>query len=68
MEIIFQYIDTGSPVLNIPSKSRGLADENKIFDGMEMIQNIRIVFLVCNFKYCHFFHGIIRKKQFYFKV
>jgi hypothetical protein len=23
------YIDTGTPVLNIPSKSRGLADENK---------------------------------------
>ena len=25
------YIDTGSPVPNIPSKSRGLADENKKF-------------------------------------
>ena len=25
------YIDTGSPVSNIPSKSRGLADENKSF-------------------------------------
>jgi hypothetical protein len=34
------YIDTGSPVPNIPSKSRGLADENKkVFDGMEMIRN-----------------------------
>ena len=32
------YIDTGSPVPNIPSKSRGLTDENKkVFDGMEMI-------------------------------
>ena len=37
------YIDTGSPVPNIPSKSRGLADENKkVFDGMEMIRNNRI--------------------------
>jgi len=25
------YIDTGSPVPNIPSKSRGLADKNKKF-------------------------------------
>ena len=25
------YIDVGSPVPNIPSKSRGLADENKKF-------------------------------------
>jgi hypothetical protein len=25
------YIDTGSPVPNIPSKSRGLAHENKTF-------------------------------------
>ena len=25
------YIDTGSPMPNIPSKSRGLADENKKF-------------------------------------
>jgi len=25
------YIDTGSPVPNIPLKSRGLADENKKF-------------------------------------
>ena len=25
------YIDTGSPVPSIPSKSRGLADENKKF-------------------------------------
>jgi len=39
------YIDTGSPVPNIPSKSRGLADENKkkTFHGMEMIRNKRIV-------------------------
>jgi hypothetical protein len=37
------YIDIGSPVSNIPSKSRGLADENKkFFDGMEMIRNNRI--------------------------
>ena len=36
------YIDTGSPVPNIPSKSRGLADENKSFDGIEMIRNKRI--------------------------
>ena len=35
------YIDIGSPVPNIPSKSRGL-DENKVFDGMEMIRNNRI--------------------------
>ena len=39
------YIDTGSPVPNIPSKSRGLADENKkTFDGMEMIWKERIGF------------------------
>jgi len=25
------YIDTGSPVPNVPSKSHGLADENKKF-------------------------------------
>jgi hypothetical protein len=25
------YIDTGSPVPNIPSKSHGLADENEFF-------------------------------------
>ena len=37
------YIDTGRPVPNIPSKSCGLADENnKPFDGMEMIRNKRI--------------------------
>jgi hypothetical protein len=37
------YIDTGSPVLYIPSKSRDLADENKKkIDGMEMIRNNRI--------------------------
>jgi len=37
------YIDTGSPVPNIPSKSRDLADENnKTFDKMEMIRNNRI--------------------------
>ena len=34
------YIDTGSPVPNIPSKSCDLADENKkTFDGMEMTRN-----------------------------
>ena len=34
------YIDTESPVSNIPSKSRCLADENKkTFDEMEMIRN-----------------------------
>ena len=39
------YIDTGSPVPNIPSKSRGLADENKkTFDEMEMIRDKRIGF------------------------
>jgi hypothetical protein len=37
------YIDTGSPVPNIPSKSRGLADENKKFltgsvDSEELIK------------------------------
>jgi hypothetical protein len=36
------YIDTGSPVPNIPSKSRGLTDEKTVFDGMEMIRNNRI--------------------------
>ena len=37
------YIDTGSPVPNIPSKLRCLADKNKnTFDGMEMIQNKHI--------------------------
>jgi hypothetical protein len=37
------YIDTGSPVPSIPSKSCGLADENnKPFDGMKMIRNKRI--------------------------
>ena len=40
------YIYTGSPVPNIPSKSRGLAGQMKIkiFDGMEMIRNNCIVF------------------------
>jgi hypothetical protein len=28
------YIDTGSPVPNIPSKSRGLAEENKKFPDL----------------------------------
>jgi hypothetical protein len=33
-------IDTGSPVPNIPSKSRDLADEKKQnFEGMEMDRN-----------------------------
>ena len=37
------YIDTGSPVPNIPLKSCGLADENKkTFDGMEIIRNKHI--------------------------
>ena len=37
------YIDTGSSMPNIPSKSRDLADENIIFvDGMEMIRKNRI--------------------------
>jgi hypothetical protein len=32
------YIDYGSPVLNIPSNSRGLADETKkTFEGIEII-------------------------------
>jgi hypothetical protein len=35
------YVDTGSPVPNIPSKSRRLVDENKVFDRMEMIRNNR---------------------------
>ena len=39
------YVDTGSPVSNIPSKSRGLADQNKVFDGMEMIRNNRFKIL-----------------------
>ena len=34
------YIDTGSPVTNILSKSCGLADENKKF-LMELIEMIR---------------------------
>jgi hypothetical protein len=29
IEVFIVYIDTGSPVPNIPSKSRGLVDENK---------------------------------------
>ena len=38
------YIDTGISVPTIPSKSHDLADENKkVFDGMEMIRNNRIV-------------------------
>ena len=38
------YIDTGSSMLIILSKSRDLADENNIFfDGMEMIRNNRII-------------------------
>jgi hypothetical protein len=46
------YIDTRSPVPNIPSKSRGLVDEiKKTFDGMEMIRNkciaIAILVLIC---------------------
>jgi hypothetical protein len=28
---VFVYIDTGSPMLNIPLKSRDLADENNFF-------------------------------------
>jgi hypothetical protein len=39
------YIDTGSPVPNIPSKSHGLADENKKFLTewkIQMIRNKRI--------------------------
>jgi hypothetical protein len=39
------YIDTGSPVLYIPSKSRDLADEKFFFDGMEMIRNNRIDYI-----------------------
>ena len=34
------YIDTGSPVPNIPSKSRGLADENKSFCQYGNVDNI----------------------------
>jgi hypothetical protein len=37
------YIDNVRPVPNIPSKSRGLADEKKKKnDGMEMIRNKHI--------------------------
>jgi len=37
------YINTGSPVPSIPSKSRSLAGDNKkVFDRMEMIRNKRI--------------------------
>ena len=39
MRVFVVYIDTGSSVLSIPSKSRDLADEKKKFDGMEMIRN-----------------------------
>jgi hypothetical protein len=39
------YIDTGSSVPGVPSKSHDLADENIFFDGMEMIRNNRIVFV-----------------------
>jgi hypothetical protein len=39
IEVFVVYIDTESPVPNIPSNSRGLANENKkTFDGMEMIR------------------------------
>jgi hypothetical protein len=42
------YIDTGSQVPNISSKSRGLGDENnKAFGGMETIRNNRIGTLLC---------------------
>jgi hypothetical protein len=41
IRVFVVYIDTGSPVSNIPSKSRDLVDEN--FDRMEMIRNNRIV-------------------------
>ena len=42
------YIDTGSSVLNIPSKSRGLADEDKkLLKKMEMIRSKRIGFVLC---------------------
>jgi hypothetical protein len=36
------YIDTGSLLPGVPSKSRDLADDNFFFDGMEMIRNNRI--------------------------
>ena len=37
------YIDTGSSMPNIPSKSRDLADEHIfLVDGMEMIRKNRI--------------------------
>jgi len=40
------YTDNASPVPNIPSKSCGLADENKKnFDGMERIRNKCIIWL-----------------------
>ena len=41
------YIDVGSLVPNIPSTSRGLADEKKKkkIDGMELIRNKLIRFL-----------------------
>jgi len=31
IRVFVVYIDTGSPVPNVPSKSHGLADENKEF-------------------------------------
>ena len=44
IRVFVVYIDTGSPVPNIPSRSRGLADENKkTFNGKEMIGNKPIV-------------------------
>ena len=46
------YIDTVSPVPNISSKSRDLADENKkTFDGMEMIRNNCIGFTINHFTF-----------------
>jgi hypothetical protein len=31
IRVFVVYIDTGSPELNVPSKSHGLADENNYF-------------------------------------
>jgi hypothetical protein len=54
------YIATGSSVPTIPSKSHDLADENKkVFDGMEMIRNNRIVIDVFKIKFVLFLYLLL---------
>jgi hypothetical protein len=42
------YIDTGSPVPNFPSKSRGLADEKTV---LLCTSNVELLFLVSDDKH-----------------